>query len=181
VRDREFPTWNVALQVSYPIGTNPNEANYQRARITLEQNRTQLRQVELNIATQVTNTALQVEANWKRVEASRAARELAQRRLEAEQSKFEVGLSTNFFVVQAQRDLADAENVELRAILDYRKSLVDFERVQQTSLGNAGISLNTGGGNVGGTQGGVGTGQVGQQGGGQQGQGIPGVPGGGGQ
>src|SRR5690606_17467772 len=98
-------------------------------------------------------------------------------------SKFEVGLSTNFFVVQAQRDLADAENVELRAILDYRKSLVDFERVQQTSLGNAGISLNTAGGGTvgGGGQGTVPTGQVtGQQGGGQQG-GIPGVPGGGGQ
>lgn len=145
LRDREFPTWNVSLQIAYPIGTNPSEANYQRARITLEQNRTQLRQVELNIATQVTNIALQVEANWKRVEASRAARELAHRRLEAEQSKFEVGLSTNFFVVQAQRDLSDAENVELRAILDYRKSLVDFERVQQTSLGNAGISLTSAG------------------------------------
>ena len=192
IRDREFPTWNVSLQIAYPIGTNPAEANYQRSRITLEQTRTQMRQVELNIATQVTNIALQVEANWKRVEASRAARELAQRRLEAEQSKFEVGLSTNFFVVQAQRDLADAENVELRAILDYRKSLVDFERVQQTSIGNAGISLNTGGGGGGGGGGGtVGTGgQFGGQGnlggqgnfGGQQqgGGGIPGVPGGGG-
>src|SRR5690606_31660678 len=146
-------TWNVSLQVAYPIGTNPAEANYQRARLQLEQNRTEMRQVELNVATQVTNTALQVEANWKRVEASRAARELAQRRLEAEQSKFEVGLSTNFFVVQAQRDLADAENVELRAILDYRKSLVDFERVQQTSLGNAGITLGTTGGGTGGAGG----------------------------
>lgn len=177
LRDREFPTWNVSLQVAYPIGTNPAEANYQRARITLEQNRTQLRQVELNIATQVTNIALQVEANWKRVEASRAARELAQRRLEAEQSKFEVGLSTNFFVVQAQRDLSDAENVELRAILDYRKSLVDFERVQQTSLGNAGISLTSAGqtSTGGGTTNAAGTTQTGG------GQGIPGVPGGGGQ
>jgi len=181
LRNREFPTWNVSLQVAYPIGTNPSEANYQRARITLDQNRTQLRQVELNIATQVTNTALQVEANWKRVEASRAARELAQRRLEAEQSKFEVGLSTNFFVVQAQRDLSDAENAELRAILDYRKSLVDFERVQLTSLGNAGISLNTAatGGGGGATIGGQTVTQG--QGGGQQGQNIPGVPGGGGQ
>lgn len=207
LRDREFPTWNVSLQIAYPIGANPAEANYQRSRISLEQTRTQMRQVELNIASQVTNIALQVEANWKRVEASRAARELAQQRLEAEQSKFEVGLSTNFFVVQAQRDLADVENVELRAILDYRKALVDFDRVQQTSIGNAGISLNAGfggfggfgggaglggggfgaGGGVGGGGGGpVGTGgQFGGQGnlGGQQqgGGGIPGLPGGGGQ
>ena len=69
--------------------------------------------------------------NLRRVEAAIAARELAQKRLEAEQSKFEVGMSTNFFVVQAQRDLRDAQNTELRALADYRKSLVIFERAQE--------------------------------------------------
>ena len=82
-----------------------------------------------------------MQSNVKRVEAATAARELAQKRLEAETSKFEVGLSTNFFVVQAQRDLAEAENTELRARLDYQKSRVDFERVQETSLFRAGISV----------------------------------------
>ena len=42
-----------------------------------------------------------------------------------------MGLSTNFFVVQAQRDLATAQNTELRALLDYRRALVDYERVQE--------------------------------------------------
>jgi outer membrane protein TolC len=74
----------------------------------------------------------------KRVEAAVAARELAEKRLEAEQSKFEVGMSTNFFVVQAQRDLRDAQNVELRALADYRKSLVVFERVQEAPSGGGG-------------------------------------------
>jgi outer membrane protein len=181
LRDRQYPTWNVSLQVTYPIGPNPAEAQFQRGRITLEQSRTQLRSIELNIATQVTNTALQVEANWKRVEASGVARELAQRRLEAEQSRFEVGLSTNFFVVQAQRDLADAENVELRAILDYRKSLVDFERVQQTSLAGAGIQLGAGGqGGLGGAAGAAGAGGVGGLGGAGGAGGVGGIGGGGG-
>ena len=77
----------------------------------------------------MTNAALSVQSNLKRVEAAVAARELAEKRLEAEQSKFEVGMTTNFFVVQAQRDLRDAQNSELRALADYRKSLVTFERV----------------------------------------------------
>ena len=47
-------------------------------------------------------------------------------------SKFGVGMSTNYQVVLAQRDLATAQNNELQAILAYRKSVVDFERVQQT-------------------------------------------------
>ena len=70
-----------------------------------------------------------------------AARELAQKRLEAEQSRFEVGMTTNFFVVQAQRDLRDAANVELRALADYRKSLVNFERAQQAPAGGGGGNL----------------------------------------
>ena len=44
-------------------------------------------------------------------------------------------MSTNFFVVQAQRDLLDAQIAELRAALDYQKALVAFERVQQTAGG----------------------------------------------
>lgn len=44
------------------------------------------------------------------------------------------GLSTNFLVLQAQRDLAAAQNAELRARLDYRKSLVDFELVQSAAV-----------------------------------------------
>jgi len=104
--------------------------------------------LELQIATEVTNAALMVDANRERLEAATAARELAERRLEAEQSRFDVGLSTNFFVVQAQRDLRDAQNAELRALLDYRRAQVEFERVQQVpSGGGAGVSaINAGGG-----------------------------------
>ena len=50
-------------------------------------------------------------------------------------------MSTNYFVVQAQRDLADAQNTELRQILNYRKSLVELERLQQTTLQNLNITV----------------------------------------
>ena len=80
----------------------------------------------------------------RRVEAARAARAFAERRLEAEQSKFEVGLSTNFFVVQAQRDLADAQNVELRALTDLQRALVTFERAQESPAGGGGGAGTTG-------------------------------------
>jgi len=43
--------------------------------------------------------------------------------------------------VQAQRDLADAQNTELRQILNYRKSLVELERLQQTTLQNLNITV----------------------------------------
>ena len=142
----DAPNWNFTLNLSYPLGTSSAEANLARARLQRQQTEAQLRQLELQVATEVTNAALQVQSNLERVEAASVARELAQRRLEAEQSKFEVGMSTNYFVVQAQRDLRDSQNIELRALLDYQKSLVDFERVQETSGARAGITQISGGG-----------------------------------
>jgi outer membrane protein TolC len=131
IRDRRAPTWNLALSLSYPIGASPAEAGVARARLQQRQTIAQSRALELQIATEVTNAALQVEATRERLQAATVALDLAERRLDAEQSRFDVGLTTNFFVVSAQRDLRDAQNAELRAILDYRRAQVDFERVQE--------------------------------------------------
>jgi outer membrane protein len=138
---QDFPQWNVSLNISYPIGQSAAEAAVARARIQLSQVEAQLKQIELQIATDVTNAATQVENNVERVQAAKLASELAQRQLEAEQSKFEVGMQTNYFVVQAQRDLATAQNNELQAVLAYRRSLVELERLQQTSLANENITI----------------------------------------
>jgi outer membrane protein len=142
LRAREYPTWNFNVSMSYPIGGSQADAQHARARVQRSQAMTRLRALEIQIAAEVANAALTVQSNLKRVDAATAARELAQKRLEAEQSRFEVGLTTNFFVVQAQRDLRDAQNTELRALADYRKSLVNFERAQQAPAGGGG-----GGGN----------------------------------
>jgi outer membrane protein TolC len=96
----------------------------------------QLRQLELAVTSEVSNAAIQVQNMAERVQAARSARELAQQQLDAENSKFGVGMSTNFQVVLVQRDLANAQNNELQAILFYRRAVVEFDRVQQT--GNAG-------------------------------------------
>jgi outer membrane protein TolC len=145
LRNREYPNWNLSLTMSYPLWGSQAEAQHARARLQRNQSLTRIRALEVQIAAEVTNAALTVQSNLKRVEAATAARELAQKRLEAEQSKFDVGMTTNFFVVQAQRDLRDAQNTELRALADYRKSLVNYERAQQAPAGGGGG--NFGGGN----------------------------------
>jgi len=142
----DAPTWNVALNMSFPLGTSSADASLARARLQERQTEAQIKSLELQVATEVTNIVLTLRSNRERVEASAAAGALAQQRLDAAQSKFEVGLATNFEVVQAQRDLADAQNTALRALLDYTKSLVDLERVQVTGSGG-GITAISGGGN----------------------------------
>ena len=143
----DFPTWTVGVNISYPIGTSSADANLARSRLERTQTEARIRSVELQAATEVRRTGRSVNTNLKRVDATRAARQLAEERLEAEQKKFAVGMSTSFLVFQAQRDLAQARNNELRAILDYNRALVDFEAVQETSLtgGGGSFTLATGG------------------------------------
>jgi outer membrane protein len=150
LRNLAYPSWNVQVNVSYNLFGSPADAQFARARVQRNQAQARLRAMELQVATEVTNAALSVQSNLRRVEAAIAARELAERRLEAEQSKFEVGMTTNFFVVQAQRDLRDAQNSELRALADYRKSLVTFERVQEAPGGGGGGNFAAGAGGSGG-------------------------------
>jgi outer membrane protein len=142
-----FPRWTVALNMSYPLGVSSQEASVARARVQMNQVQAQMKQIELQVATDVTNAAVTAQSAAEAVQASQAAREFAQKKLEAEQSKFEVGMSTNYFVVQAQRDLSDSRNSELRQILNYRKALVELERLQQTTLQNLNVTVvNAGGG-----------------------------------
>ncbi len=130
-----LPTWSVGLNISYNLGTSAADASVARARIQQNQIDVQLRQLELEVTSDVNNAAIQVQ-NWaETVQAAQVARDLAQQQLDAENSKFGVGMSTNFQVVQAQRDLVTAQHNELRAVLAYRRAVVEFERVQQTGNG----------------------------------------------
>ena len=136
-----FPTWTFGIQVGYPIGQSAQEANLARARLQHSQAETQIRNLELAVTTQVREAARTVQTNQKRIDSTRAARELAERRLEAAEKKFAAGIETSFFVFQAQRDLSQARTSEVRAISDYNKSLVDFEAVQEVPLGGGGSGI----------------------------------------
>jgi outer membrane protein TolC len=125
-----YPQWSVGLQIGYPIGASTSHANLARANLEYQQAQTQLKNMQLVIATQVRDAARNVNTNQKRVQSARASRELQEKKLEAEEKKLAAGMSSSFFVFQAQRDLALARTAEIQGVSDYNKSLVDFEAVQ---------------------------------------------------
>ena len=126
----DFKTWSVAVNVSYPVGTSVADAAYAQAKLQKQQEQVTLSNFELQVTQSVRDAARQVNTNLRRVEATRTARELAEKRLEADNKRFQVGLATTFELLQSQRDLARARQSELRATIDYNQSLVDFEAVQ---------------------------------------------------
>jgi outer membrane protein len=125
-----YPQWSFGVQIGYPLGASTAHANLARANLEYQQAQTQLKNMQLQIATQVRDAARSVNTNQKRVQSARASRELQEKKLEAEEKKLAAGMSSSFFVFQAQRDLSLARTTEIQAISDYNKSLVDFEAVQ---------------------------------------------------
>ncbi len=148
----DFPQWTVGVQVSYPLGKSSSEVNLARQRLAYTQQQLSLRSLELNVTTEVRNAGRNVNTNRKRVESTRSARVFSERQLEAAQKKFAVGLATSLDVLVAQRDLTNARNNELNAMVDYVQSLVDFEAVQEAGVGGGfAAAPGTGAGAIGST------------------------------
>jgi outer membrane protein len=79
--------------------------------------------------------------NRAHIASSEKARDLAQKTLEAEQKKYELGVSTLFFVLQDQTNLAVAQTNEVQALVNYTKALVVFDRATGQTLSHNGIEI----------------------------------------
>jgi outer membrane protein len=124
------PTWSATLNFTYPIGMVAAKATLARTKLTVSQSRVSLKLSELSVATAVANAALAVSSGYVSMQAATVSRQLAEDTATAEQSKFDVGLSTNFNVVQTLNNLAAARLAELNAMITYIKAVIEFERVQ---------------------------------------------------
>ena len=126
----DYPTWSLGVTVSYPLGESYEEASQARAEIQRRQAAQRVASLQLQTAEAIRQAARQVRSTAEREDAARAGATLAEQRFDAEQRRYEVGLSTSFLVTQAQRDLAQAQVNLLQSILDYQSSLVSFEALQ---------------------------------------------------
>lgn len=128
----DTPTFNAQVTFSYPIGRNPAQTNLEQARLQLRQSDLNLQSQRLQIETEVTTAGLAVRNAFLQLEAAQQSRAAAERSAEAEMTRFNVGVSTNFQVVLAQNALTSARLSELQATISYINAIADFERVQGT-------------------------------------------------
>ena len=135
----DYRDWNIGFNISLPIQNRAAESAHARSKVELTQEEARLKNLELSIILEVRQAVRAVDTNIKRVEATRKARELAEKQLEAEQKKFTIGTSTNFEVLRLQTDLATAMSNERRSIVDYNISLFTLKRVMGTLLKDSNI------------------------------------------
>ncbi len=139
--DFKYSNWSVGLTFSLPLDTLFSRASLAQARVNLQQAQLRLKNQEQQIFLEIKNAVRSVQTDYKRAQAYKVARELAEKKLQAEEEKLKVGLTTNYFVLQYQTDLTTAQTNELKAIIDYNLSLARLERAMGVSLKEKNINL----------------------------------------
>ena len=136
-----YKNWFVGLTLDLPLESVVSRARVAEARIASDQAALRHKDLEAQAMLEIEIAVRAVETDYQRTQAYKLARELAEEKLAAEAKKLEAGLSTNYTVLQQQRDLALARMNETRARVDYNLSLARLERAMGTSLESKRVSL----------------------------------------
>jgi outer membrane protein TolC len=139
--DSTAPDKGVGLTLSIPIRNRSAQADQVRAELEYRQAQMRLQQLENVARIEVRNAQFALTQNRAAVEAARAAVELARQSLDAEQKKYSLGASTTTLVLQAQRDMAQAQSNLVSATSTYVKSRVELDRVTGLTLDHVGVLL----------------------------------------
>jgi outer membrane protein TolC len=115
-----YPGWSAELSLNIPIVKSHAAAEAATAAVKRRQDETTLMSAEQQAVTEIKTFYRDVDANRQRLPLTANAVTFAERRLDAEQRKFLVGLSTSFLVIQAQRDLTATRERQLASVLDFR-------------------------------------------------------------
>ena len=137
--------WGVGVTFRYPLQNRQAKSRVQQSQLGIRQQMVRIKDLEENIIAEVRNSFRDVLTNAQRVQASRIASRLAQKQLEAEEKKLQVGLATVFTTLQFQDVLSQQRSNEINAITEYLKAIVRLEESKNTLLQSYNIVLQTNG------------------------------------
>lgn len=141
VVNRDFTSWSAQLVFAYPLQNRAARANSASADVALERTEVQLAALEQDILAEVRSAVRQVSSAAQQIESARVSRRLQERNLEAEQKRYENGMSTSFQVTEIQEDLTQARSREVSALTSYRTALASYYRAVGRLLEESGVSV----------------------------------------
>lgn len=137
----DFPSWTIGFNVGVPITNIGARAEARRAELDYRQSKLTQEQTRENITVDVRQAARDVDTASRTIVATRAARDAAERNVEAERRRYENGMTTNFQVLEVQQQLSDARVRELQALVGYNQAVSRFHRAVGDVLDVRGISV----------------------------------------
>lgn len=138
---RNFPDYSIGFQLNVPLRNRAARADMIIEEIGLRQAEIRQQQQFNQLKVTVQNAITAVRQAEAAVRSSQKARELQEQTLDAEQKKFALGATTIFFVIQSQRDLAQARSAEVTALGTYAKARNSLQQTLGTTLEANDISI----------------------------------------
>jgi outer membrane protein TolC len=137
----DFTGYAFGFSFILPLSNKAADADYERALNEERLSKSKTEVTAQQIALEVRNALTQAEMNRARIETAKITHELARQKMEAEQAKFTLGTSTLRFVLEEQRNVAQAESNELQAVVNFTKSLVDLDKAMGLTLSKNNIGI----------------------------------------
>ena len=137
----DFPTYAVGLTLDLPLRNRQAAANLANQEIAKRQDLYDLRTIEQEIRLDVVQAIAQVEQAKAGVAQALEARRFSQLRLDAEQQRYDLGVSTIFFLLQAQDALIQSENQVLNQSINYRRSLTGLFQATGSLLNQRNVQI----------------------------------------
>jgi len=134
---------SAGLTFSKALGDRSIERDFQRSRVDVLKLENDLKETIQKVNTEVTKNLQDIELNFKKVELSRRATNLAELQLSNEVEKIKLGFQGRRLLdlVDFQSKLNEAQNNELNAKIDYLNALTNLEKNLGITLDTLGITL----------------------------------------
>jgi len=141
MRSFDFPSYGFTVQLQLPIRNRSAQADLGEAMVSRRRDLYRQRQETQQLWQEVKNAVHQLEEAKLSMAAAKVSRDLAQKTLEAEQRKYELGASQIFFVLDAQNQLAQAELSLVQAEIGYQLAVAGVEHATGTLLENHKVKI----------------------------------------
>jgi outer membrane protein len=136
-----YGNYSYGVRLSIPLGNRTAQADAARALLEKRQLEMQLQQAQNQSVWDVSKAVSAVQQARGQLDATLQLTKLARQVVDVEKRKFAFALAQVNEVIGAERELAAAENDEVRARASYAKALIQFELATGTILDRNHIQL----------------------------------------
>ena len=136
-----FPVFGAGIQLRLPLRDRRAAADYSDSVVAKRADLHNERQVTQQVRLDVLNAINLVENSRASVELAKIAADFAQKRVEAEQKKYDLGTTTLFFVLAAQQDLSQAQSDLVTQSVTYRRNQLNLLQRSGKLLSDRGVIL----------------------------------------
>jgi outer membrane protein len=141
--DTDNKSWTIGLNFSVPVyGDLTRKQTIISSKISRKKQLTSIENLKENITIEVQDAIRDVKMQLIQVKFAKQTHELTKEKLSIEQEKLNLGMTSNFQIVQSQNDLVRAQTSELDAKISYLNTLTNLDRIIGTTLETWKIDFN---------------------------------------